>query len=250
MKRIAIAIILVLGAGSAFAQSSRPEPVAAALSDSCNGLWQEVEAAIREVRLLHSPIDKQRAENLGCMLAAIDSTTFDARDSRMNEILASGATRLLVDIHGGGALDFFAGQLPKQSRDARRRLVAVLLEHGHPDAVREYFAVRRAHLNRNESWERESSAVLGVFGPILERGTCSAAVCSEHMAQTAQLVRANLDILDLELQAIEQRPTPRSESPRAVEEAEKVRAVARRVREQVGRIQRGETVVGTAPPAQ
>jgi hypothetical protein len=68
------------------------------------------------------------------------------------------------------------------------------------------------------------------------------------MAETTHLVRANLDILDLELAAIAERPVPKSQSARAGEEAEGVRAAARRVRQQIGRIERDETVIGTAPP--
>jgi hypothetical protein len=237
-------ILFVLTAVPSFAQATPPH---VALSASCNGLWSEVESAAREVRLLHVPLNSRRAEDLACVLTAIDSTPFDARDQQANELFASEATRLLVEIHGGEALDFFAGQMAAQPASVHRRLAAVLLEHGHPVAVREYFEVRRAKLGRKEPWNRESSPALGIFGPILERGTCAAAVCTEHLAETTQLVRANLDILDLELAAIAERPMPRSQSEFAGQEAEVLRAAARRVRQQIGRIARGETVVGTAP---
>lgn len=252
--KLSFRVLLLVAAQSvaifAFAQSSASggapakDPLATILP-SCGGAWEAVRRASAEVQVLDLPMTRAVREQILCLLDGINKTTFQ-KDSGYDDLMAVQFTRVVVMAYSKAGLDFFAEQLPQQPDRIRRGLATVLLDYGHPVAVRQYFNSRRAKLAAGETWDRENSIVVGAFRSFLEDGNCGDGLCSEHVAETLAIIQANLDIIDMELAAVEKRPTPQSRSPQTAADAQKEREAASRLRGLVGRIQRGEVPVGTA----
>ncbi len=232
-----------------FAQSTAPRETAAPdprsnTLPSCGGAREAMDRAIAQVQVLDVKMTREVREQILCLLDGVNKTTFD-NNSQYDNLYAAYQTRFIVMMYSNAGLDFFAEQLPQQPDRVRRGLSTILLESGHPVAVRRYFEVRRAKLTAGETWDRENSMV-GLFGSFLEDGTCGGGLCSEHLAETLTIIQANLDIIDMELAAVEKRLTRQSQSPETAEHAQQERELVSRLRGLVGRIQRGEVAIGTA----
>ena len=161
--------------------------------------------------------------------------------------MASSATKLVVGAHGPAAYDFFAEQLHADLADSVRHGIQVdLMGAGHPEAFRLYFSERRETLNRHENWIHEPGAAPSLFAPLIFQGKCSDGVCSDRIPETLQIIAANLDILELELQATE----PFREQSRTVdaEHAQDMGDAAPTLRAAIARIKRGEAVIGAVSP--
>lgn len=237
----------------AFGQSGAPvatdakNPLATILP-SCSGAWESIQRASAEVQTLNATMTREVREQILCLLDGINTTTFD-KDSQYDNLMAVEFTKVIVAAYSRNGLDFFAEQLPQQPARVRRGLASALLEYGHPVAMRQYFEARRARLARGESLSDAPSIALGLFGSYFENGTCGAGRCTEHLSETLAMIQANLDIIDMELAAVEKRATPQSRSPETAERAQREREAASRLRGLVGRIQRGEVALGAAGSA-
>lgn len=232
----------LLGQTASPTAATSNDPLATILP-SCGGSWESIRRASAEVRVLDAPMTREAREQILCLLDGINKTTFD-KDPQYDNLMASQFTRVVIMAYSKAGLDFFAEQLPQQPERVGRGIATVLLDYGHPVAVRQYFELRRAKLARGETWNRESSIALGAFGSFLEDGNCGDSICSDHVAESIALIQANLDIVDMELAAIEKRATPESRSPQTVADAQRERMAASRLRNLVGRIQRGEVAIG------
>ncbi|HEY0370508.1 MAG TPA: hypothetical protein VGD79_00795 [Thermoanaerobaculia bacterium] len=233
----------------AFAQSGAPTVAAsdplATILPSCGGAWEAIRRASAEVHVLDVPMTREAREQILCLLGEVDKKTFD-KDPQYDNLMAVQVTQIIVAAYSRTGLDFFAEQLPQQPARVRRGLATALLSYGHPVAIRQYFDARRAKLARGETLPGEASIAVALFRPYLENGNCGDGRCSEHLAETLGIIQANLDIVDMELAAVEKRPTPQSRSPQTAVDAQKERDAASRLRGLVGRIQRGEVPIGTA----
>ena len=205
--RILTLVLAQFVAVCAFTQATNHDPIRshdplATSLPSCGGAWEAIQRASAEVDILNVPMTRHVREQILCLLDGINKTKFK-EDSTYDNLMAFEFTRLVVMAYGKSGLDFFAEQLTQQPERVRRGLSTSLLEHGHPVAVRQYFEFRRAKLAAGETWDRESSVGVGIFRSFLEDGKCSAGLCSEHSAETLAIIQANLDIIDMELEAVE-----------------------------------------------
>lgn len=252
LKSISLALALLL-AFTAVAQQPQPQQRpghgVAALGAACDGVWQDIQTANQSLKLMpQQPLTRADRTRLSCLLEAIGRTTFDARDPEFNSFLAMEATWLAVSAYGPAAYDFFAGQLAsQQSQPVERGLQRVLLERGHPEAFRRYFAEQRGKGAPGQPTAQPNHSAYVLFEPLIARGTCSSGLCSERLSETVQLVRANLDVVDRQLQAAESFE-PMSPTDEAKRDARHVREAARSLRATIGRISRGEAAIGAVTP--
>ena len=213
------------------------------LGSACDGAWKEVEDAA--AALVH--LDRQGSTDAGrqkmlCLLRAINETRFDARDSGYDQVLANQAIRVLVGVYGPANYDFFAAQLNVQTDRVRRGLLGALIERGHPEALEEYFAIRRKRLGEAGSLPANVAAP-AVFKPLVERGMCVAPLCSRRLEETLQVIDTNLDLLTMELKA-NAVLQPVSTSIEEVRRVAQVRADSRDLLAMIERIRRGEATIG------
>ncbi|HEY0370940.1 MAG TPA: hypothetical protein VGD79_03010 [Thermoanaerobaculia bacterium] len=214
-----------------------------ALESACDGAWLRVQATV--MALSHMPenaLDRAERVRVTCLLDAIGRTTFDA-DPQIDDLYTHSAVSTLVGVYGPAGYDFFASEYARHSARVQRALDAALFGRGHPDAFRRYFETRRSHDARRESPTPSVAASPAVWSPVIERGTCSKELCSSRIEETLQLVRKNLDMVDADL-ALTESVEPSSLSSDALEAARKTRSSARHLREMIGRIRRGEVVMG------
>ncbi len=241
-----LALIVLLSASSVSGQQLHTAGRGVqSLESACDGAWLRIESAVSS--LSHMPkdaLDRAERERVTCLLASIDKTTFDA-DPQMNDVYARVAVSTLVGVYGPEGYDFFASELANQSPEVQRALDAALFGRGHPDAFRRYFQMRRSNVAREE--RRSIAATPAVWAAVIERGTCSEELCSSRIGETLQIVRQNLDVIDGDLVAAESF-SPSSATPDAAEQAARTRSSARRLRDIIGRVRRGEVVLGS--PAQ
>ena len=234
-------LIGLLSVPNVFGQSHIPAAGrgAQSLNSACEGAWLRIESTVASLSHMRNDALDDRAERtrVTCLLDAIDKTTFDA-DPQMNAVYTSVAVSTLVGVYGPAGYDFFASEFPEQTLRVQQALDAALFGRGHPDAVRRYFEKRRSTVARGESQTQSMRATPAVWGSVIERGTCSAELCSSRIEETLEIVRRNLDIVDADLAAAE------SLTSEASEQAAKTRKSAQHLREIIGRIRRGEVAFG------
>ncbi len=242
--RIGILVFVLLAsvAGAQESERSRRNPLEA-LGMACDGAWKEVDRTV--AALAH--LDREGStsagrERISCLLGAINETRFDERDSQYDQLQTDQVMRILVSVYGQTNYDFFAAQTKVQPDRVRHGLLAALMERGHPEAFAEYFASKRRTLARGEALPASPGAA-GVFSPLIERGTCGAALCSERLEETLRVIDANLDILTTELK-VTTRVQPLSADDADARRVERVRADARALLGEVERIRRGEATIG------
>jgi hypothetical protein len=239
-------LVLFVASSVAGQQPQKPEAHGVkALESACDGAWLQVQATV--TALSHMPknaLDRAGRVRVTCLLDAIGKTTFDA-DPQMNDVYTHSAVSTLVGVYGPEGYDFFASEYARQSARIQRALDAALFGRGHPDAFRRYFEARRSNDARYEPHTQSLAATAAVWSPVIERGTCSKELCSSRIEETLQVVRKNLDIVDADL-ALTESVEPSSTSFEARDSAEKTRNSARHLREMIGRIRRGEVVMGRA----
>ena len=237
-------LVLFVASSVAGQQPAQPEAHGVkVLESACDGAWLQVQATV--TTLSHMPknaLDRAERVRVSCLLDAIGKATFDA-DPQMNDVYTHSAVSTLVGVYGPEGYDFFASEYPRQqSARVQRALDAALFGRGHPDAYRRYFEARRSRDARHES-STSVAASPAVWSPVIEHGTCSKELCSSRIEETLQLVRKNLDIVDADL-ALSESVESSSSSSEALEAAETTRSSARHLREMIGRIRRGEVVMG------
>jgi len=157
--------------------------------------------------------------------------------------MAIVATGILVDAWGEQSYDFFAAQLDRQPVRVSRGISDVLMGHGHPDAFRRYFRIRRERLARSEAWNRQNPDTPGVFQSLLETGRCAMPLCSSRIDETLRIITENLDVIDLELAGSESIAGDAT-APASLGDAARLRANARSLRELVKQIEHGTSRIG------
>jgi hypothetical protein len=108
--------------------------------------------------------------------------------------------------------------------------------------MEEYFAVRRVQVS-----EKKPPTVLIEsyhYHELLETGRCMVAPCSPREGRLLAVVKANLDIVEKDLEAvIDRRPSPCA-TPGTARSMDGWRADALQVLQIVARIRRGEATIG------
>jgi hypothetical protein len=233
-----IVICLSLGAAvtSAAQDSARPANPRA-LANVCGGAWQEVEATVNNLRHFEAVTSKEGRAKLDCLLRAADEQKFHSKDAQFDQLMASQMIRILVSAYGPANYDLFAQLLPAQPDRVRHGLTAALLERGQPEAFDEYFNQRRAAIANHRPLD-PSAATARLFRPLIERGTCSASLCSNRFDETLRIVQGNLDIVALELQAAAAAAAGNGEHD------QQIRSEARELLEKIRQVQRGEQAIG------
>jgi hypothetical protein len=215
------------------------DPVPAAprtLADVCGGAWQEVDAAVTSLHHFDAVVTGEGRAKLDCLLRAADEQKFHSKDAQFDQLLASQMIRILVSAYGPANYDLFAQLLPAQPERVRRGLMAALLERGQPEMFAEYFRQRRSAATRQPIDRNAATARL--FRPLIERGTCGAALCSGRLDETLRIVKGNLDIVASELRATAAAAAGNSEHDR------QIRSEATQLLEMIGRVERGEQPIG------
>jgi hypothetical protein len=150
------------------------------LERACGGAWRQF------MKVSWSPIDLDR-ERVTCLLSAIGNERDQwTVDSNIN---------ILIFAHRPSAYDFFASQLDAHGSRVHHALLRTLVATGQPDAVRAFFAEPRpADLN-------DIAAELLFYAVSLHGTPCHVRVCSARLAESREIFRANLDRVELDLQA-------------------------------------------------
>jgi hypothetical protein len=244
-----LALLLTL-TGHALAQApgnanTHQAPAIDPLHGACNSAWLEVADAIFTGKKLHGLEARTVQQKVGCLLNAISTATFDARgDQRWNDFLAGESIVLLVGAYGPAGYDYFASQIPLQPARVRNALIGTLFKRGQPEAVEAYFTQRRQQFAAADTTFADAAPAR--FEALLVKGECAEPPCSTRMAETLRIVAQNLDSVERDLR------TAADTAPRAQATAEELRTINQRRKvasdllEVVGRIRRGEAVVGKA----
>ena len=213
------------------AQGARPE-----LASACGGAWQQVQDAVASLRRLDPVTTDEQLAKLDCLVTAISNETFHARDPQFDQVLRSEKVRVLVGTYGPANYDVIARFLPAAPERVRQPLIAALIERGQPEAFEAYFADKRAPLASGRGTEG-SAASVAVFSPLIERGACAAAVCSNRISETLRIVHGNLDIVAAQM-AQASRGSGESDRDR------RIRADAKRLGDEIEKVRRGELTIG------